>query len=161
MKTKAQVQILGKASRPSKAETGLRIAYTWALRGTCARRQVGCLLVDKQHHTLSTGYNGPAAGLDHCTERPCPGATLPSGQGLDLCEAIHAEQNALLYCPDVRLIHTCYTTSSPCITCVKLLLNTSCQKIVFCEEYPHPEARVLWKEKAGRVWLKLEGKFKS
>ena len=80
------------------------------------------------------------------TEYPhaCPGAQAPSGQNLDGCQAIHAEQNALLQCRDVYAIHTCYTTASPCLTCVKLLLNTGCVRIVYRELYPQPEALALW-----------------
>lgn len=81
----------------------------------------------------------------------CPGAHSASGTNLDACQAIHAEQNALLQCRDVYAIHTCYVTASPCITCVKLLLNTSCEKIVFVEEYPHKAAQELWVQ-AGREW---------
>lgn len=84
----------------------------------------------------------------------CPGADSPSGTNLDGCQAIHAEQNALLQCRDVHSIHTCYVTASPCITCVKLLLNTSCEKIVFVEEYPHKAAQELWVQ-AGRVWQQI------
>jgi deoxycytidylate deaminase len=45
-------------------------------------------------------------------------------------------------------------TASPCVTCCKLLLNTSCERIVFAEVYPHSEAQRLW-ETAGRVWTHL------
>jgi hypothetical protein len=41
---------------------------------------------------------------------------LPSGTGLDVCEAIHAEQNALLQCKDVEQIDTAYVTAMPCMT---------------------------------------------
>lgn len=84
----------------------------------------------------------------------CSGASAPSGQNLDACQAIHAEQNAMLQCRDVYAIHTAYVTTSPCMTCVKLLLNTTCERIVFVEEYSHPEARRLW-ESAGRAWKQL------
>src|SRR3546814_1170368 len=84
----------------------------------------------------------------------CSGAFSPSGTNLDGCEAIHAEQNALLQCKDVREIHTCYCTASPCVTCTKLLLNTGCMRVVFMEEYPHPAARDLW-TRAGREWVQL------
>ena len=84
----------------------------------------------------------------------CSGASAPSGQSLDACQAIHAEQNAMLQCRDVYSIHTAYVTASPCMTCIKLLLNTTCERIVFVEEYPHPEARKLW-ESAGRAWEQL------
>lgn len=89
----------------------------------------------------------------HITEYPnaCPGAFSPSGTNLDGCEAIHAEQNALMQCKDVYQIDTCFTTSSPCMTCVKLLLNTDCRRIIYREEYPHPAAKDLWVG-AGRKW---------
>lgn len=81
----------------------------------------------------------------------CSGAKAPSGTNLDGCQAIHAEQNALLQCKNVYELDVCYVTASPCMTCTKLLLNTSCQKIIFLEEYPHTEAKKLW-ESAGRQW---------
>jgi len=85
----------------------------------------------------------------------CVGATAPSGTGLDSCQAIHAEQNALLQCRDAWAIDTCFVTASPCVTCIKLLLNTSCQRIVFAEQYPHGDSEKWWKN-AGRVWEQLE-----
>jgi dCMP deaminase len=141
-----------------------------ARRSTCLRRQVGCVLLNERGHVLATGYNGVAAGLPHCNEvtyasgiphepleygNSCLGAKAPSGQQLDGCQAIHAEQNALLQCKDVYEIHTAYVSASPCMTCVKLLLNTSCQCVVFKEEYPHAEAHKLWTS-AGREWLKFD-----
>lgn len=139
-------------SRISRDELGLELAAVWAKRATCARRKVGCVLVDADGHELSTGYNGPASGQAHCTETPCPGVAFKSGEGLDSCEAIHAEQNAIAFCPDPRRVHTCYTTVSPCVSCLKLLLNTSCRRLVFAEEYPHSSAKELWL-RAGREWL--------
>ena len=87
-------------------------------------------------------------------QHACSGANLPSGQGLDACQAIHAEQNALLQCRDVYSIEACYVTTSPCVTCVKMLLNTSCKRIVFSEAYAHSEAREWWL-KAGHQWDQL------
>lgn len=73
----------------------------------------------------------------------CQNSDAPLGQP-NGCESIHAEQNALLQCPDVYKIHTCYVTHSPCVTCVKLLLNTGCERIVYRLEYPHANAKQLW-----------------
>lgn len=131
--------------RPSSDEYFLAMAALVSLRATCRRRRVGCVLVDRHKHVLATGYNGVARGVTHCIDRACAGANLPSGKGLDLCEAIHAEQNALLQCRDAKEIDTAYITASPCITCVKLFMNTGCNRIVFLEEYPHAAARNLWK----------------
>jgi dCMP deaminase len=165
--------------RPNKDQWAISLAQVTAKRATCLRRQVGCVLLSARGHVLATGYNGVAAGQKHCNEvvivganyrqfgpdpavqkpeymvdshpHACPGAHSASGTNLDGCQAIHAEQNALLQCRDVYTIHTCYVTASPCITCVKLLLNTSCEKIVFTEEYPHKAAQELWVQ-TGREW---------
>lgn len=140
--------------RLTRDQWGLAMAWTTSRRGTCRRRQVGCVLLDADGFVLATGYNGRAAGLTHCLDEPCAGAGAPSGQDLDRCEAIHAEQNALLRCQDVRRVHTCYVTTSPCLTCVKLLLNTGCRRIVFTQNYPQPAAEQLWLG-AGREWMQM------
>lgn len=131
-----------------KDQHGLLLAHVWALRGTCHRRQVGCVLFDRDGYQLASGYNGRSSGQPHCNAAAsfrCEGADLPSGQGLDLCEAIHAEANALLRCADVRQIWTAFVTHSPCVHCVKLLMNTGCRRIVFSEPYAHDAAaRALW-----------------
>lgn len=134
--------------RPTKHEVHLAKACIEATRATCARRRVGCVLVGYSGHVLSTGYNGPAVGRDHCVDYPCAGVGAASGTSLELCEAIHAEQNALLQCRDVREIHTCYCTHSPCVHCIKLLLNTGCRDILYLWEYAHmATVEALW---AGR-----------
>lgn len=122
----------------------LQMAELVARRGTCRRRQVGAVLVDERGHVLATGYSGVPAGLRHCLDHPCAGADAPPGESLDLCLATHAEQNALVQCTRPEQIFTCYTTASPCVHCVKMLMNTPCLRIVFREEYPHPESRALW-----------------
>jgi dCMP deaminase len=150
--------------RLSRDEWALKLALLTAQRTTCCRRAVGCVLLNARGHVLSTGYNGVAAGLPHCNDvdeksviahpHACSGAKAPSGTNLDGCQAIHAEQNALLQCRDMYAIHTAYVTASPCMTCCKLLLNTSCQRIVYVEEYPHSAAKDLWTG-AGRAWEQL------
>jgi dCMP deaminase len=143
-----------------------------ATRATCLRRSVGCVLVNRLGHVLATGYNGVAAGMLHCNEeatqilvtgerkiiypKACPGARAASGTNLDGCEAIHAEQNALLQCRDVQLIDTAYVTAEPCVTCVKLLMNTSCRRIVAVSRYPHgPLSSDLW-VRAGREFVTMD-----
>lgn len=143
-----------RALRPSKDVWLLGMAQLVAQRSTCARRAVGCVLVDARGHVLATGYNGRPREFPHCNEdSPCAGVDAPSGTDLDRCEAVHAEQNALLQCPDVEQIETCYVTVSPCVTCVKLLLNTSCRRIVSAAPYAHDAASTeLW-VRGGRVWI--------
>jgi dCMP deaminase len=150
--------------RPGIDEYFISMAKLVALRATCLRRAVGCVLVNGRNHVIATGYNGRPAGWAHCNRTAadiavsgdpldaypyaCQGAFEKQGNGLDRCEAIHAEMNALLQCHDVYEIATCYSTTAPCITCTKLLLNTSCWRIVFSEPYAHDEAsRELWTKK--------------
>lgn len=121
-----------------------------ALRSTCIRKNVGCILVDANGHILATGYNGVARGLPHCNEDcPCSGYDLPPGQ--DKCEAVHAEVNALLQCADVSKIKTVYCTLSPCLNCTKMLLNTGAERIVFIEGHIGATGETLWL-KTGRTW---------
>lgn len=136
--------------RPSVDEYFINMAHLVATRGTCCRRKVGCVLTDKNKYVLATGYNGRPKGFMHCSEgEPCIAAAVPSGCNLDGCEALHAEQNALLQCKDAQAIETAYVTLFPCLTCTKLLLNTSCKRIVYSEDYVQPKAVELW-ERAGR-----------
>lgn len=144
--------------RPNLDVYFMRIAWLVASRSTCLRRAVGCVLIDVHGHVMATGYNGVAAGQLHCNEgvldpysdnggvlypHACPGARAQTGTQLDACNAIHAEQNALLQCRDVHAIVTCYCTALPCVTCVKLLLNTNCGRICFDEDYPTHRSQVL------------------
>lgn len=144
--------------RIDKPQYFMLIAQAVSLRATCARRSVGCVLVNESYHILSTGYNGVPSGMPHCIEIPCSGANLPSGTGLDLCESIHAEQNALLQCPDVMRIKECFTTTFPCIHCLKLLMNTSCETIYFMHDYKDTEilAQRWFRSKDGRDIRQLE-----
>ena len=146
--------------RPSKDEYFMDMALLVSERSTCLRRKVGAVLINKRKHVLATGYNGVASGQPHCLDIPCIGANSSSGTDLDLCEAVHAEQNALLQCRNVFEIDTCYVTVSPCMTCTKLLLNTSCQTIIFEEDYVDQKARLLW-ERHDRKWVRIDGSFQT
>jgi dCMP deaminase len=130
--------------RPAWDDYFMDIAHVVATRSTCERRQVGALLV-KDRRILATGYNGPPKGLQHCAElggcfRRQQG--IPSGQRIELCRALHAEQNAIIQ----AAVHgvglegdiICYCTCQPCVTCAKMLINVSVSRIVYEGEYPDP-----------------------
>lgn len=142
--------------RPSWDVYFSQIAQVVSQRASCCRRRVGAVLVNKDNHTLATGYNGKASGLINCLSAPCSGACAASGEGLSGCEAVHAEVNALLRCGNVKDIHSAYVTCSPCVECVNVLLNTGCQRVVFTEPYKHnSESQRRW-EASGRAWVYLE-----
>lgn len=155
--------------RPTRDQWAMALAVITAERATCIRRKVGCTLLNDRGHLLATGYNGVASGQHHCNHEEhrgivvlhphaCAGHNLPPGQ--DSCEAIHAEQNALMQCRDVYAIDTAYVTLSPCMACCKLLLNTSCRRIVFLQEWDDPRPKNLWLS-AGRLWEKMEDNLGS
>lgn len=140
--------------RPAIDEYFLDMALLISSRSTCARRKVGAVLVDSNNWVLATGYNGVPSGFEHCTDAPCSGAQFSSGEGLEFCRAIHAEQNAILQggmSGNLGRARTIYCTTAPCITCVKLLLNTSVNRMVAMERYMQPLAENMWTD-AGRAW---------
>lgn len=131
----------------------MEIAEVTAKRATCSRRRVGAVIVDVRGYILSTGYNGLPAGFPHCIEQPCEGANCASGTGLDLCQSLHAEQNAIARLREPFEAETMYVTTAPCISCTKLALATSVKRVVFKADYPS-SGKALW-EQAGRVWEQL------
>ena len=84
-------------NRLSPQDMYMKVAYCFSERSTCARRKVGAVLVDSNFQMLSGGYNGVPSGMTHCIDSPCEGAHAKSGTNLDMCSAIHAEQNAILH----------------------------------------------------------------
>lgn len=118
------------------------VAQLLSKRATCVKRAVGCVLTDSQGRIIGSGYNGVPSGAVHCTETPCHGAGQMAGS--DTCQAVHAEMNALMYCKDVQTIDTCYVTVFPCNHCMKALLNTSCQRIVYSGVMDAAPAQTIW-----------------
>lgn len=141
--------------RPEIHSTMMDISKTLARRATCRKLKVGAVLTDGLFRILATGYNGVPCGMTHCTDTPCPGVHAP--KGADLCEAVHAEQNALMQCKDVDKIFAIFVSHAPCMRCTKMLLNTPCQMVMYAEGADsEPQAQVLW-EKAGRAWGQYTG----
>lgn len=137
-------------SRPSWDEYFMKIAHVVASRSTCVRRKVGALLV-RDKRILTTGYNGPPSGLEHCEDAGClrNDHNVPSGERHELCRGIHAEMNALLQAAihGVRVAgSTLYCTNSPCSLCAKMLINVGVQKVYTEGDYPDQLAGDLLKE---------------
>ena len=117
----------------------LQMASLVAERSTCRRRKVGCVLVDSDNHVVATGYNGVPTHFPHCLDNPCEGANEPSGESLEKCLAVHAEQNALLQLRSNDYL-TAYLTVTPCITCAKMIANSRIRRIVSDVVYIQPNA---------------------
>lgn len=135
--------------KPNKVSKFMTVAIAISKLSQC-KRQVGCILLDHCGHIRATGYNGPPRNMGICS---C--LNRVSGEDLDLCPAVHAEQNAVMQCADVIDLEFCFSTTKPCRHCIKMLLNTGVQTIYYLEDYPHEGVTELW-ESAGRSIHKME-----
>lgn len=133
-------------ARPTQDEWLMGIAIAAAKGATCPRRSVGCVLADAAGAVIAVACNGVATDTEPCDRKSwtCAGADAPSGTGLELCEAIHAEQRALIQVNSRVEIRYCYTTTSPCMHCAKMLKEAGILSIIFAEEYVHPQVKEYW-----------------
>jgi dCMP deaminase len=131
------------SSRISADKAYLRVALAMAQRSTCLDKQVGCVIVNDKNEIIATGYNGSPRGVEHCIDF---GYCMKEVHGdPNKCPSAHAEQNALLQCRVPEQIHTIYLTLSPCVSCIRIIMNTSCRRIVFLNEHRHTYAKDMWK----------------
>jgi dCMP deaminase len=136
--------------RPTYDEYFMEMAHIVSKRSTCLRRKVGAILV-KDKHILSTGYNGAPKGLKHCIEVGClrKDLKIPSGERHELCRGLHAEQNAIIQAAVFGISiknSTLYCTNTPCVVCVKMLINAGVTEIVLSEDYPDELAKNILSE---------------
>ena len=105
----------------------LAMASIWSQNSYCKRRQVGALLV-KNKMIISDGYNGTPSGFENeCEEN---NVTKPY--------VLHAEANAITKVARSNNSSegaTLYVTSSPCIECAKLIIQSGIIRVVFSEHY--------------------------
>lgn len=90
--------------RISKDEYYLGIALAVSKRSTCLKRHYGCVIV-KDDIIIATGYNGSVRGEENCCDRgTCKRANAERYTSYELCDSVHAEQNALIAAGRERLI---------------------------------------------------------
>ncbi len=127
-----------KTSRITKDGYFMKIADVVSERSTCIKRKVGAVLVMKDH-IISTGYNGTPAGFKHCTTESCVRKDLKPGDKPELCRGVHAEINcviqAAIHGTSIEGNTTLYTTTFPCMSCLKLLINAGVKRIVYKDDY--------------------------
>jgi dCMP deaminase len=127
----------------------------------CYGSKVGAVLVAGDR-VIGTGYNGTPSGAVDCTDGGCvrchdswlakqdrhaemSDPAHVSGQALDRCICVHAEQNAFLTAARFG-IHvqdaTLYTTLLPCFGCLKEAIQAGVWRIVYkawyTAKYPEP-----------------------
>lgn len=118
--------------RLDRIEYYLIIAAGAALRSTCDRARVGCVITDEEHHVFGIGYNGALSGHPHCDSNI--GHFMVAGHCI---RTVHAEQNAILRSlgpSKIGLI--AYCTHQPCFTCCKLLYTFGVRTIHWVLPFP-------------------------
>jgi dCMP deaminase len=128
------------SDRPTWHQYFLTITRNVAERSTCTRAKVGAVIV-RDKNILATGYNGAPAGMPHCIDAGCLVYTsrTPTGEVEENCfRTIHAEINAIAQAAkngaSIRDADI-YITHTPCIHCVKVLINTGIRRIFYEREY--------------------------
>jgi dCMP deaminase len=111
-----------------------------AERSTCKRAKVGAVIV-RDKNILATGYNGAPAGRPHCTDVGCLvyQSKTPNGDIEENCfRTIHAEMNAIAQAAkngsSIR-DGSIYITHTPCIHCLKVLVNTGIKNVFYESPY--------------------------
>ncbi len=146
-------------------EWAMDIAEATKTRSTCVSRQIGALIV-KNKQIIATGYNGSPTGCIHCSdigycERKKRG--IPSGQGLELCRAGHAESNAIDQCAKHGVScngATMYSTTQPCVFCAIRIIQSGIKEVIFKGDYPTGLSTVLLEEANIRL-IKYEDALKE
>ncbi|MGQ9620716.1 MAG: deoxycytidylate deaminase [Bacteroidales bacterium] len=116
----------------------LEMAMIWAKNSYCKRRQVGALIV-KGRMIISDGYNGTPSGFENVCEDE-NNVTKPY--------VLHAEANAITKVAKSNNSSensTLYVTSSPCMECAKLIIQSGIRRVVFCDKYRSTDALHLLK----------------
>ncbi|NTV99536.1 MAG: dCMP deaminase family protein [Chlorobiaceae bacterium] len=128
------------AKRLGWHEYFMSVAHLISRRATCTRGHIGAVLV-RDNNILSTGYNGAPAGLPHCNEINCRiyRSSHPDGTVEENCvNTIHAEINAIAQAAkhgvSIRDADI-YITASPCIHCLKVLINVGIKTIYYDKPY--------------------------
>lgn len=140
----------------------MKIAEIVKLRADCLRRQVGAVIV-KNYRILATGYNGTPHGIENCSQGGCQRCLLRSqeklkrGEKEESCICLHAEQNAIIQAAYLGISTkgaTLYSTTNPCSTCAKMLINAGIVRVVCKIEHHDKEGIKLLQQAKVKVELK-------
>lgn len=114
-----------------------------AMDTSCLKRGVGAVVV-KDKRIVGSGYNGAAPGVESCAELgEClrKSEEIESGRDKDYCQALHAEQNAILNAGGRPgcFGNVLYSTTYPCTTCSKFIVGAGIEELVYAGKYDREE----------------------
>jgi dCMP deaminase len=106
----------------------MNIAHQVKLRSPDTHRQVGAVMVSiKDRHIISTGFNGLKKGSNDDIDW--------DNRELVHSIVIHAETNCILYAQSRFEDSILYITTSPCMSCIKLIAAANIKSIIYDEPY--------------------------
>lgn len=108
------------------------IAHSVASESKCVSMKVGCV-IEKDGHIISTGRNGTAKGDENCCDKFSERGSEHSAWSEKY--ELHAEINALLYCPVDARGSIAVVTHSPCFPCTRSLVAAGVKEIHYSERY--------------------------
>ena len=123
----------------------LQIADAVSIKSKCLKKHYGAIIV-KNNEIISTGFNGPARGEDHCAK--C--TKVSSDKDIveySSCPAIHAEMNCIISASRQEMLgSTLYLSgrdvsgaideiglpiaARPCEICLRLIKNAGIEKVI-------------------------------
>ena len=93
-------------------------------------------------------------------ERFTPGGKQSVGKLLDVCRALHAEENAIVNVAKIGNVSlsgkTLYSTTFPCKLCANKIVQAGIKEVVYSESYTMPEAIQILNHKKIKI-RKFEG----
>ena len=130
--------------RRDKINYYLDIAQTISTRGTCLRRNYGCIIV-KNDEIISTGYTGSPRGRANCIDlKVCfrEKMNIPRGQMYEKSRSVHAEMNAIISAARKDMIgsslyivginyedKSIVENANSCSICKRLIINAGIEKV--------------------------------
>ena len=166
-----------KRQEPTPHEALMAAAYSVSQRSSCRNRKVGAVIADGSGAIISSGYNEVPRGESPCAKKYLAcfrekeraefiiavASAIPDLKGkeallesifkerfriLDLCRALHAEENAILNLakntPAVPLSQcTLYTTTYPCRQCANKIATTGIKNLIYVEPYPDQTGKLI------------------
>ncbi|MDO4710999.1 MAG: deaminase [Peptostreptococcaceae bacterium] len=138
--------------RRDKINYYLDIAQTITERGTCLRRNYGCIIV-KNDEIISTGYTGAPRGRANCTDLNfCfrEKMSVPRGQMYEKCRSVHAEMNAIISASrrdmigaDLYIVGVNFSDgeivkkANSCSICKRLIINAGIRRVYIRDDIDH------------------------
>lgn len=126
----------------------LNFCKSIAANSKCLSRQVGALLV-VNNIIVGTGFNRAPVQTKACKTCIRQKHNCKSGESLDLCKAMHAEEIAILTALKKNIdlsSATLYVSTSPCYQCAKLIVECKIKRVIASSKYNNKLTDKLFKE---------------